>query len=100
MGSLFHLPVVSVDRITDCLRGLRKSGYRVVASSLSDAETLQGYEWPRKTALVVGNEARGVSDVVYEIADTRLRIPKTGKAESLNAAMAASVMLGHWRMGV
>lgn len=97
MGALFHLPIATIRSMSDVLRTLQASGYRIVASSLLETESMLGFEWPSRTVLVVGNEARGVSQSVLDLADTRLRIPKYGHGESLNAAMAASVMLGHWR---
>lgn len=98
MGALFHLPIASVDSMGNALKALQASGYRIVASSLGESETLSNFEWPSRTVLVVGNEARGISRTILDLADTRLRIPKYGRGESLNAAMAASVMLGHWRL--
>jgi len=97
MGALFHLPSASIRSMSDALRTLQASGYRIVASSLGESESMLGFEWPSRTVLVVGNEARGVSQSVLDLADTRLSIPKYGHGESLNAGMAASVMLGHWR---
>ena len=44
-------------------------------------------------ALVIGNEARGVSDEVSEVADVRLKLPMRGGAESLNAAVAAAIFM-------
>jgi|TARA_B110000467_G_scaffold120540_1_gene111892 TrmH family RNA methyltransferase len=98
MGALFHLPLAKVESMPNSLKNLQESGYHIVASSLGDSESLSQFNWPSKTVLVIGNEARGVSQRVLSLADTRLQIPKFGRGESLNAAMAASVMLGHWRV--
>jgi RNA methyltransferase, TrmH family len=97
MGGLFHMPIAPVGSIRNALSVLQDNGYRIVASSLGDSESMVGFDWPKKTVLVVGNEARGVSRSVLDLADTCLRIPKYGRGESLNAAMAASVMLSNWR---
>lgn len=98
MGGLFHLPVVPVQSLNRCLDILEESGFQVVASSLGGSDTLVGFRWPAKTALVIGNEARGISKAILARAQARLEIPKYGKGESLNAAMAASILLSHWRM--
>ncbi len=98
MGALFHLPLAKVESLPNSLKDLQDNGYRIVTSSLGESESLSGFDWPSKTVLVIGNEARGVSQRVLNLADTRLQIPKFGRGESLNAAMAASVMLGHWRV--
>ena len=73
-------------------------GFKVVASEIGASESLQSFHWPAKTALVIGNEARGVSEQILELADHRVETPSFGNGESLNAAMSCSVFLGHWRM--
>ena len=98
MGGLFHLPLARTNRLTADLGRLKENGYRIVASSLGDSVSLDAFQWPEKTVLVIGNEARGVSEEILEQSDSRVRIPGYGEGESLNAAMAASVMLGHWRI--
>lgn len=98
MGGLFHLPLARTSRLSTELGRLKTKGYRIVASSLGDSVSLDAFQWPGKTVLVIGNEARGVSEEILEHSDFRVRIPGYGKGESLNAAMAASVMLGHWRI--
>lgn len=99
MGGVFHLPIVECPSLEDRLVELRESGFKLVAASLdTDAENLGDFDWPDKSLLVVGNEARGVRASILERADLRLTIPKFGKGESLNAAMAASVLLANWRI--
>lgn len=46
-----------------------------------------------KTAVIIGNEANGVSDELLELANERIKIPMTGKTESLNAAVATGIIL-------
>ncbi len=98
MGGCFTLPVVTVDHLEDCLGRLKSYGYRIVVSIIDAPESLLDFEWPEKTVLVVGNEARGVSQKILDLADFSIEIPKFGKGESLNAAMATSVFLSHWRI--
>jgi len=90
MGSLFHLPVVRTE-LRPYVEKLRQSGIRVACADLTgttafslDADT---------TCLVIGNEARGISKEISDIADIRVRIPIYGKAESLNAAVAAGILI-------
>jgi TrmH family RNA methyltransferase len=90
MGSLFHLPVVRT-AMQQYLVGLGEAGYKIVCASLDgkpdfslDAE---------KTCLVIGNEARGISQEILSLSDVRVRIPIYGKAESLNAAVAAGILI-------
>ncbi len=99
MGSLFHLPIVSAGSLSGALTALKQGVFQIVVSALGASESLDGFAWPQKAALVVGNEARGVSAETLALADCVLEIPKFGRGDSLNAALATSVFLGHWRMG-
>ncbi len=98
MGGIFYLPVLPVGKLADALCALKKEGFLILVSALGANESLQGFKWPSKTVLVIGNEARGVSKRIIEMADHRVEIPKFGRGESLNAAMSCSVFLGNWRM--
>ncbi len=74
---------------------LRKCGRReikVFATDLQTSKTIYDVDY-EKTAVIIGNEANGVSQKVLELADERIKIPMTGKTESLNAAVATGVIL-------
>lgn len=98
MGGLFYLPVISVKRLVDRLEELQADDFRIIAGVLGASNSLQQFVWPAKSVLVIGNEARGVSEEVITLADYQLEIPRFGEGESLNAAMATSVFLSHWRI--
>ncbi len=92
MGSIFYIPVVE-DNSLEYVKSLKEEGYKLVVSSLQGKnnffeENLQG-----KVIIAVGNEGNGVSDEVYEISDIKVKIPMPGNAESLNVAVATSVMI-------
>lgn len=92
MGSLFHLPVISCD-LAVCLPLLRSKGIRVIGTSLAAHHSC--YEAPLGGAacFLLGNEGAGVSPALQALADDHVMIPMQGKAESLNVAMAATVLL-------
>lgn len=92
MGSLFHIPVVEGD-LTDILTQARESGTRLVTTSLEGKTTAYHYDFTGSCWLVIGSEGSGVSAEVAALVDDAIIIPMPGKAESLNAAMAASVLL-------
>ena len=93
MGSGFRVPMWERAPLADSLRALRAAGFTVVASSLT-GEPFYSAPLPReKVALVIGSEAHGVSPEVMALADCRLRLPMRGRAESLNAAVAAGIMM-------
>ncbi len=93
MGSCFHIPLLAMTDIQDCLSWL--SGTRaspaLVAADLAGSDLLPAaIEQP--TALVIGNEARGLSDQARAACTHRVGIEMPGRAESLNAASAAAIL--------
>ena len=93
MGSGFRLPFCHTPELVDALLQLRQRGYRVFASDLSGADFYARPDAGERFVLVIGNEARGISDAVREAADCRVKLPMRGGAESLNAAVAAGIMM-------
>lgn len=93
MGSLFHLPVVYIDELDILFRKLMESGFDILVTHLDGSEYINKIQVGSKCAIVIGNEANGVSDDVIKFATKLVKIPMKGKAESLNAAMAATVVM-------
>lgn len=93
MGSFFHVPVYT-DIMIEQLECLRRMGKRLVCGALR-GETVDytDCDLTDDVILAVGNEANGICAEVLEIADTYIKIPIVGRAESLNAAVAASLMM-------
>lgn len=91
MGSLFHLPVVewSLER----LRALLRRGVRLLATDPAGPVDFREADYRRPLAIAVGHEAEGVSATVRQEAAAVVRIPILGRAESLNAAVAAALVL-------
>lgn len=89
---------LDVHQYTDtaaCFDALRADGYRIVATHLEGSVPLDAIDFSAKTAIVFGNEARGVSDDVVAHADARVRIPMTGFVQSFNVSVAAAIALYH-----
>lgn len=93
MGSGLRLPCATCDDLAAALADLRSRGYAVIVSHLRGNPFYEHLPLPEKYALVVGSEARGVSAEVEKTATMRLKLPMRGGAESLNAAIAAGVMM-------
>lgn len=89
MGSTYHLPVWQGDLASE-LQKLRAQGFLPVCGDLRGSETLPPI--PARAALVIGSEGSGVSEEVAALC-ARYRLPMRGRAESLNAAVAAGVLL-------
>ncbi|WCR24738.1 RNA methyltransferase [Paenibacillus thiaminolyticus] len=92
MGSLFHLPVVEADLLS-LLPEAKGHGMRLASTSLQASHSCYGYEYRQPLWLIVGNEGQGVSPAVQALVDDTLIIPMRGQAESLNVAMATTVLL-------
>lgn len=90
MGSIFHIPVIYEDLIKYTSKLLSR-GYRIACA---DIDGLEEFELDAdRTCLVIGNEARGMSEDMLDICTDRVRIPMFGQAESLNAAVAAGILI-------
>jgi RNA methyltransferase, TrmH family len=90
MGSLFRLPVASVD--AGEVAALAAAAGRLVVATDVDGEDVAAAGIPANAVLAVGNERRGVRDWLPRW-DRAVRIPQRGAAESLNAAVAGSIVL-------
>ena len=93
MGSGFRLPALAVSSLADALGELKRGGVQVIATALDGEDIYRWQARSSKLAVVIGSEARGVSEPVSRLADARLRLPMRGGAESLNAAVAAGIVL-------
>jgi RNA methyltransferase, TrmH family len=91
-GSIFRMPVLSLE-LKECLRDLREGGMRILATTVHGAEPADMINFTGPVALVIGSEAKGVPDEIARHADASVTIPCPGPVESLNAAVATSVLL-------
>lgn len=80
--------------IEDCYSNLKYEGFNIYASSISDgAVSLYELDLTKKSAIILGNEHRGVSDSATNLADKKFLIPMFGMVQSLNVSVAASIIL-------
>lgn len=93
MGSIFRLPFVYVEDVKATIKELKKMGISFYAAHLKGKKSYKDIKYSDKSAILVGNEARGLSNEVAELADNYVIIPMSGKVESLNAAVAAALMM-------
>jgi TrmH family RNA methyltransferase len=92
-GSMFHVPIVRGVETGHAIEGLRARGVRVLAVDPAGEEDLYRCDLGGPLAFVFGNEARGLPRDLVAAADTSVRVPHRGRAESLNLAAAATVCL-------
>lgn len=82
------------NNVNECYESLRKEGFKIYASSISeDAIDFYKLDFKKKAAIVLGNEHRGVSDEAANLADRKFKIPMYGMVQSLNVSVAAAVVL-------
>ncbi|MEI6132637.1 MAG: RNA methyltransferase [Bacillota bacterium] len=93
MASIFNVPVVRLVNSQECFSELKKEGYYVVVTSGDANKSYRECVWSDKVAIVFGNEANGVSKEAFECAQESIKIDMPGKAESLNVAVAAGIII-------
>lgn len=91
MGGVFTLRLHPW--LSDSLAGLKAKGYQCVASALQNSEDLPAAKMSRRVALIIGNEANGVRESWLAESELRVLIPMTGQVESLNAGIAAGILM-------
>ncbi len=91
-GSVFRIPLLAASE-RECFARLREAGVRVLATTVRAAQPADLVDMAGPVALLIGNEGNGVPDDLAAKADARITIPCPGPVESLNAAVAASVLL-------
>lgn len=96
MGSLLRLPVIETENLPTTLLSLKERGMKLYATTPDEkAEIITRSDMNDGVVSVIGNEANGVTDEVFAVCE-KLTIPMKGRAESLNASMAAAITM--WEM--
>ena len=93
MGSIFRVPVIYVESVQALMSSFRSRGIRSYAAHLKGKRDYDQTNMTGGIAILIGNEANGLSDKAADEADRLIRIPMQGKVESLNAAMAAGILM-------
>lgn len=94
MGTLLRMPVISFDDFGTELKSTGLKTYACVVDS--DAKSINDVSFTDGCVLIIGNEANGITDETKTLSDEKITIPMSGRAESLNAAVAASISM--WEM--
>lgn len=97
MGALLRLPVITTDNVTETIECAHRNGMKTYASTPNaDAKDITDVTFDGGVIAVIGNEANGVTQSTMECCTERITIRMTGRAESLNAGAAASIIM--WEM--
>lgn len=93
MGSIFRIPFLYVEDFQNILRTLQNKGFSIIATDLQSKQNFTEELYPDKSAVIIGNESKGISDITRKQADILVHIPMCGKLESLNASVAGGLMM-------
>lgn len=92
MGSVYRVPFVYTDDFRGTVSEIKKS-CKVYAAHLKGEYFYDEGDYIGNTAMIIGNEAKGIQEETAALADTLIKIPMEGQVESLNAAVAASILM-------
>lgn len=92
-GTANRIPIARVGNLADVLYPLKERGYWVLGADSGGGETIWTFDWNRPLAIVMGAEGRGLRRRVADGCDHLVSIPMRGNAESLNASVAAGIIL-------
>lgn len=93
MGSIFHLPIVQVDDINETIQYFKQKKIKIIATEVNAGTDYFAVDLKAPAMVLVGNEGAGLPKDVIALADEVVKIPMPGRAESLNAAISAAVLL-------
>lgn len=93
MGSIFHIPVILEEDFSQIIATLKNKNYNIYATSLQDSDNIYNCNFSTNTAIIIGNEANGIPEEHMALVDKKIKIPMPGRAESLNAASAAAILI-------
>lgn len=97
VGTINYVKIIMVNNLVATIKALQKEGFFVYAASMEGTD-FRKVDYSNKVALVIGNEGSGVSRLVKESSDCLISIPMNKNVESLNASVAASILIYHLGM--
>ena len=93
MGSIYRMPVIYIEDLLELLKIFKQKGIKSYAAHLDGKNSYDKENYQAGTAILIGNEGNGLRDEVANSADVWVQIPMQGQVESLNAAIAASILM-------
>ena len=95
-GAAANMPIACVANIRQTIEELKSAGFWTVGCTEHADDVVWDVDIAGRTALVMGNEQKGISDLVLKTCDDACRLPQLGSVSSLNVAQAATVMMYEW----
>ena len=91
-GMIFHINIIEKN-LTEFISNLKKNQYKIFSTNVVNGKSIKNVEKGEKFAIIVGNEGKGVSNEVNSLCDEFIYIEMNNKCESLNVAVATSIIL-------
>lgn len=91
-GAIFSVPCVACTS-EECIKFLKENNIQILTAQLQDSELYYNTDMKRGTAIVMGTEATGLTDIWRKAADAHIRIPMLGITDSLNVSVSAAILL-------
>lgn len=91
-GAIYNIPIIRVANLTSTIEKLKDIGYWIVGTDMS-GENYKEIDYNMPVCLIIGNEGKGISDIVRKNCDYIASIPMIGKINSLNASVTCGIML-------
>jgi 23S rRNA (guanosine2251-2'-O)-methyltransferase len=98
-GTISEIPVSRVGNLSQVIEMLKERGYWIVGAEGSGSTSMLEMDWDRPLGIVIGSEEKGMGKLISKSCDYLVHIPMRGKAESLNASVAAGILLFQASLG-
>ena len=92
-GAIELVKVVEVNNLTNCIKKLKDDGFWVVGAEANNSVDYRNVDYNDRMVIVVGSEGKGISRLVIDSCDYKVRLPMVGKVNSLNVSVACAVLL-------
>ena len=92
-GAIDNIPISLVTNLNQTISDLKKEGFWIVGTDMTNSTDYRKLDYSGKIALIIGNEGTGISRMVRESCDFMAEIPMYGKVNSLNASVAAGILI-------
>ena len=92
-GALNNIKIVEVNNLVNAMEKLQDNGFWIYGTDMENSEVYTDVKYDAKTAFVIGAEGNGIGRLVREKCDFVVNIPMTGKINSLNASVAAAIVI-------
>ena len=92
MGSIYRIPFIYTESVDNAIENLQKRNIKIYAAHLRGSKPYDTCDYTKGSAFLIGNESKGLKAETADRADVRIKIPMLGDVESLNAAVASSIL--------